>query len=107
MRLPDIGFALAVTGALWLRWEPLRSVDVKTSVYRTRADTVICETPFQIRKALVAMAQDDGARIRSLACTRPGAGKRVRACNYIRALGNSANFGEHPDLPDVGLCQSI
>ena len=78
MRLLDMGFALAVTGALWLRWESLGSVDVKTSFYRTKADTVVCETPFQIRKAIVAMAQDDGARIHSLACTRPGAGKRVR-----------------------------
>jgi hypothetical protein len=78
MRLLDIGFALAVAGAVWLRWESLGSVDVKTSYYSTRADAVVCETPFQIRKAIVAMAQDDGARIRSLACTRPGAGKRVR-----------------------------
>jgi hypothetical protein len=78
MRLLDIGFALAVAGALWLRWESLGSVDVKTSNYWTRADTVVCETPFQIRKAIVAMAQDDGARIRSLACIRPGIGKRMR-----------------------------
>jgi hypothetical protein len=78
MRLLDIGFALAVAGAVWLRWESLGSVDVKKSVYRTKADTVVCETPFQIRKAIVATAQDDGARIRNLACTRPGAGKRVR-----------------------------
>jgi hypothetical protein len=78
MRLLDIGFALAVAGAVWLRWESLGSVDVKTSNYWTRADTVVCETPFQIRKAIVAMAQDDGARIRSLACIRPGIGKRVR-----------------------------
>jgi hypothetical protein len=76
MRLLGVGLALA--GALWLRWESLGSVDVETSFYRTKANAVICETPFQIRKAIVAMAQDDGARIRSLACTRPGAGKRVR-----------------------------
>jgi hypothetical protein len=78
MRPLGICFALAASGAVWLRWESLDSVDGKTSLYRTRADTVVCETPFQIRKAIVAMAQDDGARIRSLACTRPGAGKRVR-----------------------------
>ena len=78
MRLLDVGFALAITGALWLRWESLGSVDVKASFYRTKADTVVCGTPFQIRKAIVAMAQDDGDRIRSLACTRPGVGKRVR-----------------------------
>lgn len=78
MRLLDIGFVLAVTGAVWLRWESLGSVDVKTSFYRTKADTVVCKTPFQIRKAIVAMAQDDGGRIRGLACTRPGAGKSVR-----------------------------
>ncbi|MDH2347457.1 hypothetical protein [Bradyrhizobium sp. SSUT77] len=78
MRLLDIGFAFAVAGAVWLRWQSDGSVDVKTSYYWTMADTVICETPFQIRKAIVAMAQDDGAGIRSLACTRPGAGKRVR-----------------------------
>ena len=53
-------------------------VDVNMPFYRTRAYTVLCDTPFQIRKAIVAMAQDDGARIRSLACTRPGAGQRVR-----------------------------
>jgi hypothetical protein len=74
MRLLDIGFALAVAGAVWLRWESPGSVDLNMSFYRTRADTVVCE----IRKAIVAMAQDDGVRIRSLACTRPGAGKRVR-----------------------------
>ncbi|HEY8670038.1 MAG TPA: hypothetical protein VIL63_04290 [Terriglobales bacterium] len=74
-----VGFGLlAVAGAVLLRWEALESVDVKTSFFRTKADTVVCETPFQIRKAIVAMAQDDGARIRSLACTRPGHGKRVR-----------------------------
>ena len=78
MRLLDIGFAFAVAGAVWLRWQSHGSVDVETSYFLTMADTVICETPFQIRKAIVAMAQDDGARIRSLACTRPGAGKRVR-----------------------------
>ncbi len=77
MRLPDVGVALAVTGAVCLRWDP-GAIDLKTSFHRTRADTVVCERPFQIRKAIVAMAQDDGARIRSLACTRPGAGKRVR-----------------------------
>jgi hypothetical protein len=78
MRLLDIGFAIALAGAVWLRWESFGSADVKASFYRTKADTVICETPFQIRKAIVAMVQDDGARIRSLACIRPGAGKRVR-----------------------------
>jgi hypothetical protein len=78
MRLLDIGFALTVAGAVWLRWESPGSVDVKTSFYRTRADTVVCETPFQIRKATVAVAQDDGVRIRSLACRRPGAGKEVQ-----------------------------
>jgi hypothetical protein len=77
MRLLGICVALAATGAVWLRSESLGSVDV-TSFYRTKADTVVCETPFQIRKAIIAMAQDDGARIRSLACTRPGAGQRVR-----------------------------
>jgi hypothetical protein len=78
MRLLNIGFALAAAGAVWLSWQSPGSVDVNTSFYRTRADTVVCETPFQIRKAIVAMAQDDGVRIRGLACTRPGAGKRVR-----------------------------
>lgn len=75
MRLLGIWVALAVGGAFWLHWQ---SVDVEPSFYWTKADTVVCETPFQIRKAIVAMVQDDGARIRSLACTRPGAGKRVR-----------------------------
>ena len=78
MRALGVGVGLAVTGAVWLSWEPLGPVDVKTSFYRTTAHTVVCETPFQIRKAIVAMAQNDGARIRSLACTRPGVGKRVR-----------------------------
>jgi len=78
MRLLDICAALAVVGLTWSRWEPPETVDVRTSFYRTKADTVVCETPFQIRKAIVAMAQDDGARIRRLACTRPGIGKRVR-----------------------------
>jgi len=78
MRAIGIGFALAVAGAVWLQWGPRGSEDVKTSFYRTKSHTVVCETPFQIRKAIVAMARDDGARIRSLACTRPGAGKRVR-----------------------------
>lgn len=78
MRPVDIGVALAVAVVLCLRWESLGSVGVKPSFYRTRANTVVCETPFQIRKAIVAMAQDDGDRIRSLACTRPGVGKRVR-----------------------------
>jgi hypothetical protein len=86
VRLLDIGFALAVAGALWLHWESLGSVDVETSVYRTRADTVVCKTPFQIRKAIVAMAQDDAARIRSLACIRPGAGRRVRVVSRPATL---------------------
>ena len=75
MRLQGIWVALAVAAVLWLHWQ---SIDVEPSFYRTKAGTVVCETPFQIRKAIVAMAQDDGARIRSLSCTRPGAGKRVR-----------------------------
>jgi hypothetical protein len=78
MRQLDICATLAVVGAVWLHWESPGSVDIKTSFYRTRVGTVICETPFQMRKAIVAMAQDDGARVRSLACTRPGIGKRVR-----------------------------
>lgn len=73
-----LGIGLALGGALWLRWVSLGPIDVGTSFYRTKADTVVCETPFQIRKAIVAMVQDDGARIRSLACARPGSGKRVR-----------------------------
>jgi hypothetical protein len=77
MRLLGICVALAATGAVWLRLESLGSVDVEQS-YWTKVDTVVCETPFQIRKAIVALSQDDGARIRSLACTRPGAGKRMR-----------------------------
>lgn len=78
MRRLAICVAVAVTGAGWLRWESLETVDVTMSLYRTKADTVVCATPFQIRKAIVAMVQDDGARIRSLACTRPGPGQRVR-----------------------------
>ena len=78
MRHLGIYVALVGTGAVWLQRESLQSVDFKTSFYRTKAHAVVCKTPFQIRKATVAMAQDDGARIRSLACTRPGAGKRVR-----------------------------
>lgn len=78
MRLLDIGLALTVAGAVWLRWESPGSVDVKTYYYWTKADTVVCGTPFQIRKAIVAMSHDDGARIRSLSCSRPGYGKRVR-----------------------------
>ena len=75
MRLLDIGFALTVAGAVWLRWESPGSVDINTSLYRTWADTVVCGTPFQIRKAVVAMSHDDGARIRSLSCSRPGPAK--------------------------------
>lgn len=78
MRLLIICVALAATGAVWLRWETLGPVEAEPFFYRTKADTVVCETPFQIRKAIVAMARDDGARIRNLACTRPGAGRRVR-----------------------------
>ncbi len=78
MRPVEIGVALAVAASLCLSWESLGSVRVKPSFFRTKVDTVVCETPFQIRKAIVAMAQDDGAYIRSLACTRPGAGKKVR-----------------------------
>ena len=78
MRHLGVCFALAAIGAVWLHWESLQPPDFETSYYRTKADTVVCETPFQIRKAIVAMVRDDGARIGSLACTRPGAGKRVR-----------------------------
>jgi len=78
MRLLGICVSLAGTGAIWLQWESLQPADFKTSIYRTKADTVVCGTPFQIRKAVVAMAEDDGARLRSLACSRPGVGKRVR-----------------------------
>jgi hypothetical protein len=78
MRHIAISVALGVAGALWLRGESFETVDFTASVYRTTAGTVVCDTPFQIRKAVVAMAQDDGPRIRSLACSRPGAGKRVR-----------------------------
>lgn len=78
MRQLGICVAVAVTGAAWFHWESLQTADFETSLHRTKADTVVCETPFQIRKAIVAMVQDDGARIRSLACTRPGAGRRVR-----------------------------
>ena len=73
-----LGIGLALAAALWLRWEWLGPVNVGGSFYRPNAYTVVCGTPCQSRKAIVAMVQDDGARIRSLACTRPGAGKRVR-----------------------------
>jgi hypothetical protein len=78
MRQLGIWVALALTGAVWLHWVSLQSVEFNAFFYRTKADTVVCETPFQIRKAIVAMRQDDGARVRSLACSRPGTGKRVR-----------------------------
>jgi hypothetical protein len=108
MRLLDISFALAVAGAIWLRWESPRSIDVKTSYYWTRADTVVCETPFQIRKAIVATARDDGARIRSLSCSRPGGRQESARCfhasNCIRTLGNSIDFGATRHRPDVELC---
>ena len=67
-----------IIGAAWLHLRPLRSMDRNTSSYSTKADAVLCKTPFQIRKAIVAAGQDDSARIRNLECTRPGAGKRVR-----------------------------
>lgn len=78
MRQLGICVAVAVTGAAWLHWESLQAADFGTSSYRTKADAVVCETPFQIRKAIVAMVQDDGDRVRSLACIRPGSGRRVK-----------------------------
>jgi hypothetical protein len=83
--MPLPGFCLVaviivtvIIGAAWFHLRPLRSMDRNTSSYSTKADAVLCKTPFQIRKAIVAAGQDDSARIRNLACTRPGAGKRVR-----------------------------
>jgi len=78
MRLLGLCLAAATIGATWLYAGPLLSVDSITSSYRTKADAVLCKTPFQIRKAIVAVGQNDSARIRNLACTRPGAGRTAR-----------------------------
>lgn len=71
---------VALIGAAWLQSGPLSSVDPDPSLpalYRTKANAVLCETPFQIRKAIVAMGQDDGAEIMTLGCTRPGTGRKA------------------------------
>jgi hypothetical protein len=78
MLLPGFCVVVVIIGVVWLHLRPLRSIDRDTSPYNTKADAVLCKTPFQIRKAIVAAGQDDSARIRNLLCTRPGARKRVR-----------------------------
>jgi hypothetical protein len=78
MRQLAIFVSFALVGAVWLQWELLQSTEPTRSFYLTKADTVVCATPFQIRKATVGTAQDDGTRIRGLGCSRPGAGERVR-----------------------------
>lgn len=76
MRHIRLWLALAVVAAAWVQSEQAEPLHVPTA-YRTRANAIVCGTPFQIRKAVVAAAQDDGARIRELACSRPGAGRRA------------------------------
>jgi hypothetical protein len=78
MRLPDVFLAAAILGAAWLCLRPIPSMDRITLSYSTKTDAVLCKTPFQIRKAIVAAGQNDSARIWNLACTQPGAGRRVR-----------------------------
>jgi hypothetical protein len=78
MRLLGLCLCAAIFGAAWLHSRPLPSMDRITSSYRTKADAVLCKTPFQIRKAIVAARQNDSARIWNLACTQPDAGRRVR-----------------------------
>ncbi len=100
MRLPALYLAVvALFGAAWLQSSPRSSVDRDVSVaplYRTKSTTVLCETPFQLQKAIVAMRQDDGATIRDLRCTRPGAARRVRLIS-----APVTRYG--PLLVDVGL----
>jgi hypothetical protein len=41
---------------------------------RTVHGSILCATPFQLRKAIVAARRDDGRRIAQLGCVRTGAG---------------------------------
>jgi hypothetical protein len=41
---------------------------------RTVFGAVLCETPFQLRKAIIAARQGDGERVRQLDCIRSGNG---------------------------------
>jgi hypothetical protein len=79
MRLVGLCLAAAIIGAAWFHSSrPLQFMDRITSSYRTKADAILCETPFQIRKAIVAARQNYSASVRNLACTQPNAGRRVR-----------------------------
>lgn len=40
----------------------------------TNSGAVLCRTPFQLRKAIIAADSGDGIRVRQLDCTRPGPG---------------------------------
>jgi hypothetical protein len=48
------------------------------SDFVTTANAVVCRTPFQLRKAIIAAHADDGFRVRELECKRPGAGIAAR-----------------------------
>jgi hypothetical protein len=52
-------------------------VESSELVLRTAFGGVFCATPFQLRKAISAASNDDGARIRQLGCLRTESGIRA------------------------------
>ena len=59
--------------ALALAIAPL-GASAQERVIRTVFGAVLCETPFQLRKAIVAAHQGDGEEVRQLDCMRSGEG---------------------------------
>jgi hypothetical protein len=52
-------------------------VECSELVLRTAFGGVFCATPFQLRKAIIAASNGDGARIRQLECLRTEAGLKA------------------------------
>lgn len=78
MRLLGLCLVAATVGSAGLHLKPLFSTDGIASHYRKKADAVLCRSPFQLRKAIVAAHQSDSDRVWSLACVVLTAGSKVR-----------------------------
>jgi hypothetical protein len=71
---PSMNISIPITLAIFLTPAAVESSEL---VLTTAFGGVFCATPFQLRKAIIAARNDEGARIRQLECLR--AGSRIKA----------------------------
>ena len=77
-----LGVALLALVGVWLArtnvlssTEPIEALREQTQMV-TRAGAVVCATPFQLRRAIIAAHLGEGGRVLQLGCMRPRMGTR-------------------------------